>query len=107
MRPVVITQTATGTSNLAVLDYIQQPFNVGIGVAVTGTATYTVEHTFDDVFAATYSAGAGNWYAHGATSLVGATGNGDGNYAFACRASRLNVSGTGTVTATYLQGLTP
>ena len=50
MRPQVISKTGTGTSAWIPMDYKQNPFNVGIGVVVSGTVTYTVQHTFDDIF---------------------------------------------------------
>jgi hypothetical protein len=78
------------------------PFNVGIGVVVSGTVNYTVQHTFDDVWATGYSAAAGNWYNH--SSLAAQTANADGNYAFPVTAVRLTVnSGSGTATMTLIQ----
>ena len=45
MRPQVISQTGTGSTAWIPLDYKQNPFNIGIGVTVSGTVTYTIEHT--------------------------------------------------------------
>jgi hypothetical protein len=78
------------------------PFNVGIGVKVDGTVNYTVQHTFDDVWASGYSAGSGTWFNH--ASLASQSGNADGNYAFPVTAVRLTVnSGSGIATMTIIQ----
>ena len=78
------------------------PFNVGIGVVVSGTVNYTVQHTFDDIWATGYDASTGNWFNH--SSLASQAGNSDGNYAFPVTAVRLTVnSGSGTATMTVIQ----
>lgn len=101
MRPQTITQTGVGTSAWVPLDYKQSPFNVGFGVSVTGTATYNIEHTFDNILDSTVTPVV---FKHG--TLVSQTTNKDGNYAFPIRAVRINVTaGTGSVSVTLLQGL--
>ena len=101
MRPTTVTQSAAGTSAWIPLDYKQSPFNVGIGVLVGGTVTYTVEHTFDDIWDSTITP---TVYPH--ATLVTQTTNKDGNYAFPIRATRITVTaGTGSATMTLLQGL--
>jgi len=104
MRPQDITQTGTGITAWIPLNYRQSPFNVGFGaVIVSGTATYTVQHTFDDVFDATVTPVAFD------NSVVAAqTTNKDGNYAFPVRAIRLNVTAgvAPVVRLTALQGMT-
>jgi hypothetical protein len=103
MRPQVITQTGTGTTAWIPVDYKQSPFAIGLGVVInSGTATYTVEHTFDDIFDSTVTATA---FPH--PTVAAQTTNKDGNYAFPVRAIRLNVTaGTSpVVTMTALQGL--
>ena len=105
MRPVTVTVSSATTSSPIVMDYMEVPFNVGVGCVVTGTATYTVEHTFADPFAAGGLSGA-TWIAN--TGLTGKTATADGNYAFPVRAIRLNVAATtGSVTMTVLQGVAP
>ena len=101
MRPQIFSITGTGQSAWVPLDYKQNPFNVGFGVVATGTVTYDVEHTFDDVFDSAVTPTA---FKH--ETLVSQTTNQDGNYAFPIRAIRLNnTAGTGTSTATLLQGI--
>lgn len=100
MRPQVITQSGIGSTAWIPLDYKQSPFNVGFGVTVTGTVTYKIEHTFDDVYDSTITPVA---FSH---STASGSSNTDGNYAFPIRAVRITVTaGTGTVKLTLLQGL--
>jgi hypothetical protein len=101
MRPQVIAKTGTGTTAWIPVDYKQSPFNVGLGVVVSGTITFDIEHTFDDIFDATVTPVA---FKH--STMVSKTANTDGNYAFPVRAIRVNnTAGTGSTTLTILQGL--
>lgn len=106
MRPIVLLQTDTGTSSMAVLDHYQDPFNVGLGCVITGTPTYTIQHTFDDVLAEGVTP---TWFSH--PDLTAQTANADGNYAFPVRAVRVNVTAVGAstdaVTVTVLQAGMP
>ena len=103
MRAKKITVTGTGTSAWIPLDNKQAPFNVGIGcVIVSGTATYSVEHTFDDIWDTTVTP-----VAFQNSGITAQTTNKDGNYAAPVKAIRLNVTaGTSPVVAmTIIQGL--
>ena len=101
MRPQVIQQTGTGSTAWIPLDYKQSPFNIGFGVVVSGTVTYTIEHTFDDVFDSSITPTA---FQH--STVVGQSANANSNYAFPIRAVRITISaGTGSATLTLLQGL--
>jgi len=103
VRPIVIAKTGSGSSATAPLDHYQSPFNVGIGVVVSGTVDYTLQHTFDDVFDASVTP---TWFSH--PTLASQTANADGNYAFPVRAVKVLVnSGTGTATATVIQAGMP
>ena len=100
MRPQVVSITGTGQSAWIPMDYKQSPFNVGFGVTVTGTVTYQIEHTFDDIYDLTITPVA---FSH---STASGSSNTDGNYAFPIRAVRITISaGSGTVKLTLLQGL--
>lgn len=102
MRPVTVSQTGTGSSAVVPMDIYQNPFNVGIGVKVTGTVNYTVQHTFDDPFAAGFDPATATWFDH--TTLAAQAANAVGNYAFAVRAVRITVnSGAGTAAMTLVQ----
>jgi hypothetical protein len=70
MRPITFTITGgNGTqtvSNVAPMDHYVSPANIALNVVVTGTITYTVQYTFDDVFAKGYdpTAASSNWNNH-------------------------------------------
>lgn len=99
-HPSIVTQTGTGTSAWIPVDHTQNAFAIGFGCVVSGTVTYDVQHTFDDINNSSVVPTAFN------NSIVsGQTSNKDGNYAFPIRAVRLNITaGTGSVTLTVLQG---
>ena len=92
------TATVTGVGSTAPLiteNYIS-PFNVGFGVVVTGTVTYSVQHSFDDPSALT------TWFNH--PTVNGMTANQDGNYAFPVTALRFTMTaGTGTIVGIIVQ----
>jgi hypothetical protein len=81
------------------------PFNVGIGcdVSAGGSLTYTVQHTFDDVFSPTFTAAGATWYSN--STLVAQTTDKDGNYAFPVTGIRITVTAwtSGSVTMTVIQ----
>lgn len=86
-----IEQTGVGVSELTKV-LTGNPFHIGFGVVVSGTVTYTVEHSFDGI----------NFFPH--EELVAQIDNQDGNYAFPIAGIRVNVTaGTGTATLTSLQ----
>lgn len=102
MRPVTKTVTGVNASAPIPLDNYISPFNVGFGVTVTGSVTYTVQHTFDDIWAKGYNPATGTWFNH--PDVASQTANADGNYAFPVTAIRLNVSsGSGSATLTAIQ----
>ena len=99
MRGVIVSQTGVGSSATIPLNPFDNPFNVGLGVVVTGTVDYTIQHTFDDVQNAAVTP---TWFNH--SSLAALTINSNGNYAFPVSAIKILVnSGTGTATATIIQ----
>lgn len=99
MRPIVVTTSGVSESSPAVMDHYISPFNIGMGVVITGDVTCTVQHTFDDVFD---SAITPTWFSH--PTLAGITADTDGNYAFPVRAIRLNQSaGDGSAALTIIQ----
>jgi hypothetical protein len=103
MQPTRVTITGVTTSAPVVVDRYTAAAACALGVKInSGTATYTVEHTFDDPFAAG-GLGSATWYPH--ATLVAQTTNKDGNYAFNPTACRLNVtvSSGGTCTLTVVQ----
>lgn len=104
-RPVRVTVGAVAVSNPIPLNNYTSPFNVGIGVDVSAgaTLTYSVEHTYDDVFAANFVPASAVWYAN--SGITAQTGDKDGSYASPVTAVRLNMTAwtTGTATMTVIQ----
>ena len=98
MREVTQTLTATGVTNPVPMNQYTSPFNVGLGVIVSGTVSYTVQHTFDDPFAANFDPATATWFNH--TDLTSQATSQDGNYAFPVSAIRLNATITGVGSAT-------
>lgn len=102
MRPVSVSVTGVGVSAPIPQDTYIAPFELGIGVAVSGSVTYSVEHTFDDIFAANYNPAFGTWFA--SPTIVSKNGDFYGSYNFPVSAVRLAVSsGTGTATMKVIQ----
>lgn len=102
MRPIRLTAAAPGNTTPAVLDLCITPFNVGLGIVITGTATYTVQFTFDPPDAIV------TWFNSSDTAVVAATTNQMSNIAFPVTAVRLNVAAvTGSVTMTVIQAGMP
>lgn len=92
MRPVTVSRTGVGAIGVLV-DHQTTPFALGVGVIVSGTVTYNIEHSYDGT----------NWFAPAADS--GKTAAYDKGFLTPILAVRTNVTaGTGTVTMTVLQG---
>ena len=109
MRPIRVTVGSATSSAPIPLDHYQHPFNVGVAVVLSAgaTLTYTVEHTFDDVFDKGFDPATASWFAN--SGLTAKTASLDGNYAFPVTAVRLRVSSYtgGTATMTLIQAGTP
>jgi hypothetical protein len=87
-----------------VFDYFGDP-TVSIQVTVSGTVTWTVQQTLDNVNDTSITP---TWFSHPDTNLVSQTGSRQGNYAYVPAAVRLNVSaGDGTATMTVIQSGAP
>lgn len=98
MRPRTITQTGVGTSAPFPVDWRQQNFQVSLMCVVTGTVTYTIEHTLDNIV----DGETPTWFPH--STLAGISATADGNYAFPITAWRVNVTaGTGSVAVKFVQ----
>ena len=98
MRQQYATKTGVGSSNVLPMDLYISPFNVGFGVVVTGTVTYTIQHTFDNP----QTVASPVWFSH--PTIAAKSDNQDGNYAFPVAAIKVLVtSGNGTATATVIQ----
>lgn len=102
MRAITRSVTGAGSTTPIPVDTYICPTNIGVGVKITGSVTYTVQHTFDDVFAADFNPATATWYNH--PTLTGSA-NLDGNYAFPVTAIRVTNAGgsTGTTAITVIQ----
>jgi hypothetical protein len=92
---------ASLSSNILVMDPYISPFNVGFGVVVTGTVSYKIQHTFDDL----QTVASPNWFTHPSFSTAQSTTQ-DGNYAFPVAAIKILTdanTNTGTVKLTVIQ----
>ena len=98
MRQQIVSKTGTGSSSVMPMNTYTSPFNVGFGVVVSGTVTYTIQHTFDNV----QTVASPVWFSH--PTIAAKTDNQDGNYAFPVAAIKILVTaGTGTATITVIQ----
>lgn len=108
MHRIVTTVTGIGISNWIPVDCDLVPVNIGLGCVISATATYTLEHCFDDLRAPADGFPAPTITPFPHPFIVNQTANSNGNYAMPITAYRLNVSAsTGTVTVTSLQGNHP
>lgn len=109
MRPIRVTVSSAAASLPIPMDTYRDPFNVSVGVALSAGAslTYTIQHTFDDVFASNFNPATAVWYNN--TSLSSKTTSSDGNYSFPVTAIRINVTvwASGSATMTLIQAGMP
>lgn len=104
MQPVRKVITGTGVTTPIPLDHYIAPFNVGLAVVIASTGTYTVQFTFDDVFAKDYNPAMGTWFSSTDTTVVNATASAASNIAFPVTAVRLSVAANGSsITFTVIQ----
>lgn len=104
-RPVRKTLSAAGVTPAIPMSLHQYTFNVSLSVALAAGSvlTYTVEHTFDDVFASDFNPATAVWFSNDV--LVDRTTSEDGNYAFPVTAIRLNITSytSGSAKLTVIQ----
>lgn len=103
MRPVSKTQAGVGQTQAIPFDVAKDNFSVGFGVKVTGTVTYTVQHTFSQpALAGSVDFSNAVWFDN--SSLTAQTTDQDGNYIFPITAMRVNVTaGSGSITIQAIQ----
>lgn len=100
MRPVIVTVSSQTTSAVVPVNWRERNFNVGLTVVVSGTLTYSVQYTSDDVQDTDVTP---VWF--DVNGLDGLTANDDGSIQFPVKAVRLNVTAftSGSATLTILQ----
>ena len=104
MRPVRVTVSSQTASAPIPLNPLIGQFVVGLGAHVnSGTLTYQVQYTYDDVYSPTFSAGSATWFTH--STITGKSADFDGVITIPCTAVRLNVTAwtSGSVTLTVIQ----
>lgn len=95
-RRATISQTNAGTTAWVAVDSYSSNISLAAVIA-SGTPTYTIQHTLDDVL------GGATATAFDHDTLALQTTSQDGNYAFPIAAIRMVVTGTGVVNLTILQ----
>ena len=101
MRPITLTVTGVTSSSVAPMNIHTSPFNVGFGVSVSGAGNYTVQHTFDDVFASGFNPSTATWFNHPTFTGITSANPSDGNYAFPITGIRvIGNSGNAGITVT-------
>lgn len=109
MKRIITTTTGASVGPWIPLNYDNAQVGISLQCVVTGSATYTIEHTLDNMYPQdangilnqTVTATA---FPHGVANLVGATSNQEGNYVLPVAATRINQTvGTGSVTMTIIQ----
>ena len=97
MKVQIISKTGTGASTPIVINTNCTPVNIGMGIVVTGTVTYTVQRSYDDP-----SVGFTTWFDDAVIAAKSA--NFDGSLLIPVTGVRLNVTaGTGTATMNLVQ----
>ncbi len=97
---VEVGTNAVGASQTVPLDQYQTPFNVSLGIVITGTVDVTLEFTFDDVFGD--FPGPHSWNDH--PDLTNITADADATFIAPVSACRLLTnSGDGTAVLRIIQ----
>lgn len=103
-RPVTRTVSSVAASTPIPLNHQgPNPFNVSLLADLTGSATYTVQYTLDDVFDNAYNPANGVW--NTVTGMGAQTADSVGSLSAPVTAVRLNVTvyGSGSVVLTAIQ----
>jgi len=104
MRPIVITQTGTGTSAPVVMDIYQDPVSIALGLKISGAATSGIQYTEDDPFASGGWGTATTWLNTPDTAATAASASLVSTFTYPVRGIRLvQASGAGTSTLSIIQ----
>lgn len=99
-QTIALTAATTGASPAYPVSFRNPYFNIGFGVVVSGTVTYSVQHTFNDVMREGTAAAV--WFEH--DTATSASTNISGSYSYPVAALRLNKkTGTGKAIMRLLQ----
>lgn len=105
-RPTVVTIISNGTSKAVPLDRYVNGYALGVTIrtlsGTAGTATYTVQHTFNQSGLKNLdTAVSAVWMNHDNSVFVSATTNGDSNYAYVPSATRIVTSNVSAAEVMY------
>lgn len=104
MTPQSLSKTGVGRSSVAAVDNFTNPFNVGLGATVTGTATFNIEYSFADPMDNGYNPATVAWFV--APGFSAATASTGGSLTIPCKAVCINItSGAGTVGLEIIQSV--
>lgn len=100
MRASVVSTSGVSISAVLPVNLNVTPINIGLAIVVTGSATYNVEHTYDDPYSATAPV---TWFT--CPNLAAAqTTTKDTFYSTPIRALRINqTAGAGSTATTVIQ----
>lgn len=103
MRAMQLSTVGGATSNVAAINSNVTPANIEVVVKVTGTVTYNVEYTVDDIFAAGFTQAGATWFNH-PTLTAGQTTTKDCQITWPVTGIRINQpTGSGSTAALVLQ----
>lgn len=101
-KPVSISTSGVSVSSVVGLCHYIAPFSVSVLTTVTGTVTYSLEYTSDDIQAAGFNPATANWQEH--PMMTDATASGLVEFTSPVVAVRLNQSaGAGSVAGKVTQ----
>lgn len=101
-RPRPLSTSGVSVSGVATMDHYRTPFSVSVNTVVTGTATYTLQFTSDDVYTVGFDPATANWKPH--PSMTDLTVSSFVVFTEPVMAIRLNQTvGTGSVNAVVIQ----
>jgi len=108
VRPVRLTLSSVGVSAPIPIDlYLLTFISVAVTLSAGSSLTYSVQHTYDDVFASGFNPATATWFNN--VDLTAEIANGETNYVTPVTAIRLNITAltAGSATITVLQAGTP
>jgi hypothetical protein len=101
-KPMSISTSDVSVSDVAGLCHYIAPFSVSVITTVTGTATYTLQYTADNIQAASFTPAGANWQSH--PQMTDATTSSIVEFTAPVTAVRLNQTvGNGSVAGKVIQ----
>lgn len=101
-RPTTLSTSGVSKSSVCPLNHYAVPFNVSVITTVTGSATYTLQFTGDNVFASTFVPDSANWQNH--PQMTGSTVSDTVEFTSPVTGIRIDQTvGAGSVAAVVIQ----